>query len=419
MHPDKTRLVLDLSEMSKFRVFVLDNPRRLVIDLPTFNWQVGQISKPAQSAIQAIRQGALQTGVSRIAVDLKKPVAVQDAFLLRKNDGKPDRLVIDFHEVTAERFKQELGKSLGVLDTDTAVAQKAPADERPQTERTAGTPAPAAVPPPPPRPAQSQPESVQKVAASGMALPSRKPYGDPLPSYSTPGEKPLIVLDPGHGGVDPGAIGVNGTFEKHIALAMAKELKQLLEASGRYEVLLTRDKDTYLRLHKRVEVARAHGADLFISLHADSIGKASVHGASIYTLSEKASDRQTARLADRENKADIIAGVDISHEDQQVANILIDLAMRDTMNQSKFFANTIVDSMETNRVTILETPHRSAGFAVLKAPDIPSILIELGFMSNKTEAQLLSQPSYRRKIAQSLVYGIDAYFEKVRQYNRI
>lgn len=422
LHPDKTRVVVELDEMSRFRAFVLADPWRLVVDLPAFEWQTGKISNPKTSPIATIRQGSLQPGISRILIDLKGPVSIKDAFLLRRNEGKPDRLVIDFAATTEEAWRASGAKSFGLLETGDAIAKasssalsRPAAPPEPALETAAAPPAPP-IPMRPPSAERTAP--LQQAAATGMAIPDRKPFAAPPPAPTGKGDKPLIVIDPGHGGVDPGAIGANGTFEKHIALSMAKELKKLLEGTGRYEVRLTRDNDTYLRLYQRVDFARSQNADLFISLHADSIGKAGVRGASIYTLSEKASDAQTASLAERENKADIIAGTDLSHEDAQVANILIDLAMRDTMNQSKFFANTIADKMQNHSLKLLESPHRYAGFAVLKAPDVPSVLIELGFMSNKSEAQMLASPEYRRKIAEALASSIDAYFEKVRQNNR-
>ncbi|MGB4056478.1 MAG: N-acetylmuramoyl-L-alanine amidase, partial [Alphaproteobacteria bacterium] len=219
--------------------------------------------------------------------------------------------------------------------------------------------------------------------------------------------------------VDPGAHGINGTNEKIITLAIAKELKAQLESTGRYRVALTRSDDRFIKLRDRVKIARQKEADLFISIHADSIGHSDVSGVSVYTLSEKASDAQTAKLAEQENKSDLIAGIDLSTEDKEVASILVDLAMRDTMNQSGFFANTFLKKLQSHKLNILDKPHRSAGFAVLKAPDIPSVLVETGFMSNKKEAALLSTPAYRKKIASSLREAVDAYFEKVRKNQRI
>ena len=394
-HPDKTRLVVDLSEKTDFRAFVLSDPYRMVIDLPAFDWQAGTIAKPASGPVRDIRQGQLKPGISRIVIDMARPVTIKTAFMLPQDRGKPYRLVLDFIEAGPAEFAQYKGRFMGTLDVDqpaaTAVAASVPPSEAPAAARP-----------------------VTRVVG-GVIVPLHKPAVPP--AAQSPLRKPVIVIDPGHGGTDPGAVGANGVFEKHVTLAMAKELKKQLEATGRYVVHLTRDTDTYIRLHKRVAFARQRDADLFVSLHADSIGKASVRGASIYTLSEKASDAQTEKLAARENRADLIAGVDLSVEDETVASILVDLAMRDTMNQSKFLANTMVVTMKNGNVKTLENPHRYAGFAVLKAPDIPSVLVETGFMSNRQEAQLLSQPDYRRKIAASLKQGIEAYFQKVQQNN--
>lgn len=410
LHPDKTRIVLELNDMARFRVGMKTNPPQLLIDLPAFSWQVGRIGNPKASVVSTIRQGALVPGFSRVAVDLKQPVIVKDAFLLRASEGRPDRLVIDCIPASAEAAARAGGKVFGLLETGGAEDTAAAVLAAPASAESV-----VVAPPVPPPPAVRT--AAASAAAPGLIVPPRKPVMDrALPPPS--GALPLIVIDPGHGGVDPGAIGANGIFEKHVSLAMAKELAARLKATGRYNVALTRDTDTYLRLSQRVAFARSRNADLFISLHADSIGKGTVRGASLYTLSEKASDEQTAKLAERENKADIIAGADLSHEDEQVAGILIDIAMRDTMNQSKFFANTVADSMKGEGVRLLDSPNRSAGFAVLKAPDIPSILIEMGFMSNKSESQMLSDPAYRRKIAQALAAGIDAYFEKVRRDGR-
>ncbi|MCB9987785.1 MAG: N-acetylmuramoyl-L-alanine amidase [Rhodospirillales bacterium] len=397
-HPDKTRLVVDLSEKTDFRAFVLADPYRMVVDLPDFDWQAGAIAKPVGGAVKDVRQGRLKPGVSRIVVDMAGPVVIRSAFILPQDRDHPHRLVLDFSSANQDEFLQYKGRLLGNLDVDNVtpvMASNMAVSSMPQE-------------------AGNQAQKTIKTAG-GMIVPPHKP---PLPDGIPPRtEKPIIVIDPGHGGTDPGAVGANGVFEKHVTLAMAKELKRQLEATGRYTVHLTRDTDTYIRLHKRVAYARKRNADLFVSLHADSIDKSNVRGASIYTLSEKASDAQTERLAARENRADLIAGVDLSVEDETVASILVDLAMRDTMNQSKFLANTMVVTMKSSSVKTLENPHRYAGFAVLKAPDIPSVLVEMGFMSNRQEAQMLNQTDYRRKIAGSLREGIEAYFRKVQKNN--
>ncbi len=384
VHPDKTRLVLDLSQTSDFRAFVLPDPYRLVIDLPSFKWNAGAINRPAGTNITAVRHGNLKPGISRIVFDLDTPVSVRSAFTLPKQSAKPDRLVIDYTQVSAAVFTREKNKIYGTLNkTSAALANSRPVTATPE-QRTASLSAT----PPPPKP------------------PSKR-------------KKPLIVIDPGHGGVDPGAVGAGKILEKNIVLALGKELKKQLEATGRYRVMLTRETDSFIKLRDRVKFARKYEANLFVSLHADSIKEKNVSGASFYTLSEKASDAQTARIAAHENKADLIAGIDLSIEDDDVASILVDLAMRDTTNQAKFFANKLVSTFKNKNVHTLDNAHRHAGFAVLKAPDVPSVLIEAGFMSNKKEARMLNSSSYRKKVSSALVKGIHTYFEQVRKNQRI
>ncbi len=374
-HPEKIRMVLDLSETADFRVFTLSDPYRMVIDLPTFSWNAGKLQTPEATQIIAVRQGNLKQGVSRIVFDLHTPVSVRSAFLLPKQGGKSNRLVIDYNKISAAQFEATKGNIHGSLMSDSANA----------------------------------PVTAHVTQKPTQTTPAQKPI------YN----KPLVVIDPGHGGNDPGSIGKRKNKEKDIVLALARQLKSKLEASGKYKVLLTRNKDKYIRLRDRVSFARKKQADLFISLHADSIGKSSVRGTSVYTLSEKASDSQTAKLAAKENRSDIIAGVDLSIEDEDVANILVDLAMRDTMNQSTFVANTLVKKFRNKNLRTLENPHRFAGFAVLKAPDVPSILIEAGFMSNRSEEKLLSSHSYRKKIADAIADGVDAYFKHVELNNQL
>jgi len=204
---------------------------------------------------------------------------------------------------------------------------------------------------------------------------------------------------------------VNGVYEKSIVLAVGLELKSQLERSG-YRVEMTRSTDVFIPLGERVRFARKKGGDLFISLHADSISRSNVTGASVYTLSDKASDKETAKLAERENKSDLIAGIDLSHQETDVADILIDLAARDTMNQSRYLAKTVITTLDSNSVKVLDTKYRSAGFAVLKAMDIPSILVEMGYLTNKQEVERLSNSAYRVRIASALKASIDKFFQK-------
>ncbi|MES2983827.1 MAG: N-acetylmuramoyl-L-alanine amidase [Pseudomonadota bacterium] len=220
--------------------------------------------------------------------------------------------------------------------------------------------------------------------------------------------KPLIVIDAGHGGQDPGAIGLHQTREKEVTLNFARALREELLRTGRYRVALTRDNDTFVLLPDRVAIARKMKADMFISLHADSNPRAEAKGLSIYTLSETASDAEAAALAERENKSDIIPGIDLSTTDADVASILIDLTQRETMNKSAVLADNIVDAMHA-KVNRLPQTHRFAGFRVLKGPDIPSVLIEIGFISNAVDERLLLSPEYRDLVVASIVKGIDRY----------
>ena len=377
LHESKTRLVLDLSQTADFRAFMLDDPYRMVVDLPSFDWKAGDVRGPEAAGVNATRHGNLKPGISRIVFDMNRAVSIQKAFVLPANNATPPRLVIDFANVPPSMFAQTKNKIHGNLEVNSA--------------------------------------KIGTVKTSQNV--SNTQNNTPPPPRKT--KKPLIVIDPGHGGVDPGAVGHHGLKERDIVLKLSQNLKMKLEASGQYRVKMTREGDRFIKLSNRVKFARDHGADLFVSLHADALDNKNVRGASIYTLSEKASDAQSAKLAARENKADLIAGIDLSTEDEDVANILMDLAKRETMNQSKFFANTLVSSFKGNGLKTLPRPHRYAGFAVLKAPDIPSVLIEAGFMSNDTEADLLNTSAHRTKIANAIKAGIDTYFEQVRKNQRM
>ena len=385
-HPDKVRLVVDMDDTVDFRVFTLANPYRLVIDLPQFSWNAGGTQTSPDSLVSDIRQGQLMPGISRIVFDLQAPANVQNAFLLPAGNGQDStRLVIDYKKVSFSAFKAQKSTIHGTLKVE---------DFKPAPNPT-------------------PPEKAYATIKDGIPLPPSNTLRPTQNNRNSVVRKPVIILDPGHGGVDPGAIGKNRVYEKTVVLSIAKELKKQLEATGRYQVYLTRTTDTFIKLRDRVKYARAHEGDLFVSLHADSIQRRDVRGTSIYTLSKKSSDAQTAALARKENQADLIAGVDLNIEDEQVAFILGDFLMNETMNQSKFLANTIVSTLNTQGIRVLPNPHRYAGFAVLKAPDIPSVLIETGFMSNANEARLLTQKEHQMKVASAIRKGVDAYFERV------
>lgn len=222
----------------------------------------------------------------------------------------------------------------------------------------------------------------------------------------------VVMLDPGHGGVDPGAIGGSGTYEKEITLPTAFEVARALEATRRYKVHLTRTDDEFVPLHERVARARAVDAELFLSIHADALPDADLRGATVFTLSEQASDKQAAAIAASENRADLIAGIDLSRHTPEVSDILFDLARRETNNLSIRLARELVTELG-HRVPMLNNSHRSAGFAVLKAPDVPSALVEIGCISNRQEERALQMPAFQRTIAGGLMRAVNDYFDFV------
>ncbi len=376
---EKTRFVLDMSQELNYRIFMLDNPTRIVIDVPTVQWQAGPLPSDRTKIIKDIRHGAFDSDTSRIVLDLNRPAIVATAYVLSPDYGRPYRLVIDLKAASYPSFRQALNNVFGTKYTPTQSAKSS----------NNNTP-----------PASLEGKDPIIVYEQNKAI-----------DKSTPLYKPLIVIDAGHGGRDPGAIAKNGVYEKYITLNAAKELKEELERTGQFRAVLTRTDDTYIALRDRTRIARNFNGDIFISLHADSLGRKNVRGASIYTLSDQASDRETKRLSRSENLSDALSDVDLSREEGDVADILIDIAMRDSMNQSKVLADTLKRVMSQKGITLLRNTHRNAGFAVLKAPDMPSVLLEMGYLSNPYEAKRLSTESYRRKIARAVVAGIREYFK--------
>jgi N-acetylmuramoyl-L-alanine amidase len=243
------------------------------------------------------------------------------------------------------------------------------------------------------------------------AEPAKKSPGKSLAKPTPPFRPKLIALDPGHGGRDPGALGVRGTQEKGVVWTIAGELKQQLMAGGRYRVMLTRAGDSYVALRERVARAQALKADLFLSIHADSHPDPGVRGASVYTLSEEATDREAAALAARENRADkVVSGVPLASQSDTVARALVAMSQRGTVNDSCRLADTIVLTFGQNGVRLLPRTHRKAGFAVLTSPDIPAALVELGYLSNVQDEKLLTVRQHQLALARALRASIDAHF---------
>ncbi len=370
----RTRFVVDLNRAVGFSVFVVPKPFRVIIDLPEVNFQLPPgLGETGRGLVSAFRYGLFSPGKSRIVLDASAPVLIEKSFVLGAKNGQPARLVVDLMRTDAVTFARMRSRqeALSATKKDGAKSSKAAKRKTSRPVRTAR---------------RDKPKSPR--------LRSRRP---------------TIVIDPGHGGVDPGAISRRGTAEKSVVLSFSKTLYQKLAATKRYRVYLTRSDDKFLRLRKRVAIARARGADLFIAVHADSIRRGSATGATIYTLSERASDKEAEALAAKENRADIIAGVDLDDENSAVASILIDLAQRETNNHSAKFANLTVKYLRgSTRLT--RRPHRFAGFRVLKAPDTPSILLELGYLSSRRDEKRLLSKTWQKKVAASIIRAMDAFF---------
>jgi len=419
-----TRLILTLNRRIDHRVFFLNEPMRAVVDLPSVQWRIAGGEVAPSGLVSGLRYGAFDAATGRLVLDLAQPAKLREARFDLAPSGRGQRLVLDFERSTPEAFAQNVQpwSASGVLRAMQANTPPPPPATIPQLQ-TQTPPAPQAQPSPPAQFAQTAaprvaapvaPTAPTNVAAPAAVASPRPPQ---LPNAqggapARPTGRPMIMLDPGHGGVDPGAIGVSGTHEKEITLAMAREIRRQLEQTGRYRVAMTRDDDVFIRLRDRIALARQQSADLFISIHADSMGSGNTatRGASIYTLSENASDNEAAALAARENRADIIAGVDLTRENRDVTSILIDLAQRETMNRSIVFARHLVGEMGREVLLLPQNPHRFAGFAVLRAPDTPSVLIEMGYLSNAQDELLLNRPHHRTKVAAGILRAIDAYF---------
>jgi len=404
-HGDKTRFVVEMTAPLDFRIFSQTSPDRLIIDFPPLDWRAAGAVGRGVGLIAAHSYTVSDSGAGRVVLDLAAPARVRDAFFLPANGSTPFRFVVDLEPTDAARFAGQVFTPGGFADPLPAASAS--------VDPVAGsgivaTPASARMPFPAPLPRARG----NAVAGAGIQAAAAMV---PFPELPIPRMKPeplpirVIAIDAGHGGIDPGAISVNGVYEKNITLRYARALRDALRATGRYRVFMTRDSDIYLKLRERVALARQAEADLFISIHADSVGNPGIRGASVYTLSETASDKEAELLAARENRADALAGVQLDPEDDVTASILIDLAQRLSQNEGKAFAQRLVASLE-NETTMLRNAHRQAGFAVLKAPDVPSVLIELGYLSNASDEHRLRSSDHQARIVGGIVRAIDDYF---------
>ena len=366
----QTRFILDLDKAIQFRAFTLDDPYRVVLDIPQVSFQLpAGTGATGRGLIKAFRYGLVMPGGSRIVFDLTGPARVANSYVLEAANGQPSRLVLELEEADpaaqVRSRAEELKQPAIVADAAAAPAAVVPAE--------------AAVAPKPAAPADL---------------------------------RPVIVIDPGHGGVDNGTQS-GGESEKNIVLGFGLTLRDRIEKAGKYRVVMTRTDDTFIPLADRVRIAHDQSAALFVSIHADSLPRheGDAQGATIYTLSDRASDAEAERLAETENKADAIGGVNLTEEPTDVADILIDLAQRETRTFSNRFARLLMGKMK-NTVRMHKHPLKSAGFRVLKAPDVPSVLIELGYVSNKGDLDHLVSENWRSRTVESMAQAIDDFFAK-------
>lgn len=364
---DHTRFVLEFDRSVPYRIFTLSDPDRVVVDLPSVDWNgppSGQA--PGAGLIAGYRHGLFRPGVTRVVMDLAAPAQISRHFALDPSGPYGPRIVVDLVPASQTVQNAEGVQSAGWEAYSSELS--------------------AAAPPEPP---------VNQGALS----------------------RRVIVIDPGHGGVDPGAIGASGAYEKAVVLSFAQTLRDTLQATGRYQVVMTRDSDVYIPLRDRYQVAHSVEAGLFLSIHADSHETSSLRGMSVYTLSDRASDAEAEALAQRENLSDVLAGTDLTGYESDVTSILISLAQRSIRQHSAEFAEILVGEM-SDAVQMLRNPHRFAGFAVLKSPNVPSVLIELGYMSNRQDEANLQSAEQQRVMSRHMVQAIDEYFEQMEARER-
>ena len=381
-----TLIALDLDRAVTFRAYLVDDNRRLFIDLPSLVWALpASGSEPLRGLARSQEFGLVASDRSRLVVDLGEPAVIDSAQILPPGAPSADwRLVVALRPVAAAppADPNSLARAANIQAVRSTPMAAEPILATPSVGPALATPGLGTALPP---------------AGAGATLP-------------IPDEPPVVVIDPGHGGIDPGAIGVNNVHEKDVVLAIARAVRDDLSRRGNVRVVLTREDDTFVRLRERLAKARDAGASLLISLHADSLPHSAASGASVYTLSSEASDAEASRLARKENKGAVLAAADLSHQDSIVAGILIDLAQRDTNNRSIALAEGLADSL-AGVTPVVHRARRFGGFAVLKSPDIPSALVELGYLSDAKDAQHLTEAAYQARLGDAIARAIESYLQ--------
>ncbi len=355
-----TRFFLDFDKKLTAQTFYMDNPNRIIIDLDetVFNLANNNSLQP-RGLIESVQFGRISAGRSRVVLTLALPVEIIKASLSQKLDDDTFRFLLDMDSTDEQTFSALLKQQHLTLGTSGNVAQKGD------------------------RVIRSVPKSEGRF---------------------------VIVVDPGHGGIDGGAVGRRGTQEKDVVFSFAKKLRTELQKIGPFDVKMTREDDVFVSLRNRLDFGRRNKADLFISLHADSLRQRFVRGSTIYTLSKKASDQLSQRLAESENRADLVAGLVVEEEVEAVTDILVDLTTRETKRFSKRFSSLLVRNLGSE-VRLIKNPQRSAAFGVLKAPEVPSVLIELGYLSNEEDEKLLKSNVFQEKASKAISKSVLDFFE--------
>lgn len=381
--PESTRVVFDLEGAAPAHVFTLDNPQRVVIDLEGLSRSaIARAERtPGKGLVQRVRGGPRDSGV-RVVLDVGQAVKAQ-SFEAPPSAEYGRRLIVDISALDAPKGNAASAKPLA-----------------------AASPAPVS----PPGPA-----SVAPLALAPRTDRAEPPAPKPDRAASRSGDKPIVIaIDAGHGGEDPGAHGPSGLQEKTVSLAIARKLALLINAQPGMRAVLTRDGDYYVGLRERVEIARKNQADMFVSVHCNAFTRREMSGTAVYVLSDRGVSNEQARwLANRENAADLVGGVELQGKDKELAAVLIDLSQSATMEASFDVGTRILRSM--GQVNDLQKADvQQAAFVVLKAPDIPSVLVETAFITNPREERLLGSEEYQNKLAFSMLDGVKGYFQAYR-----
>lgn len=359
-----TKFEADLSANVGFSATAINDPYRVIIDIAdaSFDLPTGA-GRKAAGLVTSFRYGLVEDRKSRIVLDVSGPILIGKSTVVPAKGKKPAHLIVEILPTTVEKFK------LAFANEQLPTGQNA-------AEVQTGALTPAAPIPP-------EPKTIQPIRT--------------------------IVIDPGHGGMDPGALSVKKTKEKEVVLAYAEALRDALQKNPNYKVILTRDGDKFISLEHRVKIARDNKADLFIALHADTVAGRDVRGTTLYTVSDKATDAEAEALARKENRTDVIAGFDLGSQSRAVSDVLINLAQRESKSQAMYFSKKAVTELQPI-AHFTGKPIRSAAFVVLKAPDIPSVLVELGYLSNTEDEALLNSPDWRGQMAAAMANAVDKYF---------